>query len=124
MSSSLAPLALESPFYSDISKKNFKGLPKRLSLKKLVVTATTGLAAMLIDGCTLHSWARIGRGEDGIRELLIRIMGFARYNAARGSLTSPSLLEGDPPDSMKRWLDCQMLIVDESAFAVHFLSIA
>lgn len=63
-------------------------------------TATTGIAAInlsvpskLIAGCTLHSWAGIGKGDDPPQKLVARVN---HNDAAR-----------------KRWLETDILILDE-----------
>ena len=51
-----------------------KALRKRSSMKELVaVTATTGIAARLIKGCTLHSWAGCGLAKSSAQILAKRI---------------------------------------------------
>lgn len=60
--------------------------------KKVAVTSTTGVSAILIGGVTLHSWAGIGLGKGEFRKL----MAIIRKNRA-----------------LDRWLKTDVLIVDE-----------
>lgn len=68
--------------------------------RKVYCTATTGIAAInlsvpskLIAGCTLHSWSGIGKGDEPPQKLVARVN---HNDAAR-----------------KRWLDTDILILDE-----------
>lgn len=61
--------------------------------KHIAITATTGVAALLIGGVTLHNWAGVGLGTSDTDKLLQKI----RYN----------------PDAKQRWIDTQVLIIDE-----------
>lgn len=61
--------------------------------KKIAVTASTGVAAVLISGITLHSWAGIGLGKKPVSSLVREI-------------------ENDKYKK-KRWLETEMLIIDE-----------
>ena len=69
--------------YSD-----FWGKPKNLA-----ITASTGVAAVLINGVTLHSWSGIGIGNKSKELLLKKVMGDRR--------------------SKKRWKKVEILIIDE-----------
>lgn len=66
-----------------------KGLKRRH--RKYQVTAPTGLAAVNIDGQTIHSWAGLGRGDKGLHIML-------RYLA---------------PKSVNVWRSIDTLIIDE-----------
>lgn len=57
------------------------------------VTAPTGIAAVNISGMTIHSWARIGKGEQGWIDLIAEAQG----------------------GKAKEWMRTQALIIDESA---------
>ncbi|CAD2221038.1 UvrD/REP helicase N-terminal domain/AAA domain/PIF1-like helicase, putative [Angomonas deanei] len=59
----------------------------------LAITGTTGAAARLIGGTTVHSFAGIGRGEGTVEALLEKVK-------SRG-------------DAMRAWRACQVLIIDE-----------
>jgi ATP-dependent DNA helicase PIF1 len=52
-----------------------------------------GIAAVQIGGMTIHSFAGIGKGEDGIVELKKKIERSKRYK--------------------KHWTECKVLIIDE-----------
>jgi ATP-dependent DNA helicase PIF1 len=60
---------------------------------RVAVTASTGLAAVNIDGTTLHSFAGIGLGKEPATELLKKI----RRN----------------PKTRQRWIRTRVLIIDE-----------
>ena len=60
---------------------------------RLAVTASTGLAACVIEGQTLHSWAGIGLGKEPVPELVKRI----KRNAKTKS----------------KWIRTKALVVDE-----------
>ena len=57
------------------------------------VTASTGIAAYLIRGCTLHGWAGIGLGVD--------------------SETMLTAIIKKSPGALSRWQDARLLIIDE-----------
>ncbi len=60
---------------------------------RLAVTASTGLAAVNIDGTTLHSFAGIGLGKEPATELLKKIR--------------------RTPKTRQRWIRAKVLIIDE-----------
>lgn len=60
---------------------------------RLAITASTGLAACVIEGQTLHSWAGIGLGKEPVPELCKKI----KRNAK----------------TRQRWLRTKVLVVDE-----------
>ncbi|RMD43836.1 hypothetical protein DV735_g1273, partial [Chaetothyriales sp. CBS 134920] len=60
---------------------------------RLAITASTGLAACVIEGQTLHSWAGIGLGKEPAPELVKKI----KRN----------------PKTKTRWLRTKVLVVDE-----------
>ena len=41
----------------------------------LAITAATGIAAVNISGCTLHSWAGIGLGQESAEQIVGRLLG-------------------------------------------------
>ncbi len=59
----------------------------------IAVTATTGLAATQIGGCTLHSFAGIGLGNLSTQELIRKVTNHKMAKA--------------------RWNNCSALVVDE-----------
>ena len=59
----------------------------------LFVTGSTGIAAVNIGGCTIHSFAAVGTGTKSAHELVASIK------------TDPAALE--------RWTSCQILVIDE-----------
>ncbi|EAN77521.1 DNA repair and recombination helicase protein PIF1, putative [Trypanosoma brucei brucei TREU927] len=60
---------------------------------RTVVTASTGMSARLLGGCTIHSFAGIGRGEGGFNRV---------YNRVKSK-----------PEVVRAWRQCQTLIIDE-----------
>lgn len=46
------------------------------TMKNVAVTAMTGVAALLIGGTTLHSWAGIGKGDGGLETLIAKAKRF------------------------------------------------
>lgn len=60
---------------------------------RLAITASTGLAACVIEGQTLHSWAGIGLGKEPVPELVKKIK---RNQKTKG-----------------RWIRTKVLVVDE-----------
>ncbi|KAI0733992.1 PIF1-like helicase-domain-containing protein [Fomitopsis betulina] len=74
---------------------------------RLAITAATGIAAVNIGGCTLHSWAGIGLGKESAEKLVGKFLGQDHYNrehwhGAR-AYTSTAL----------RWRKVETLIIDE-----------
>ena len=63
------------------------------NLKNIGITASTGVAAILIKGVTIHSWAGIGIGNRDKESLLKKVKANRR--------------------ALKRWKSVQMLIIDE-----------
>ena len=71
-----------------------KALRKQYSAKDaVVVTATTGIAASLIKGSTLHSWAGCGLAKASAADLARKI--------------------SQRPDIHQRWRLASVLIIDE-----------
>lgn len=85
---------------------------------KLAITASTGIASVNIDGCTLHSWAGIGLGKEDPRVLAKRFISIYSRTRAREN-------EAHVPDSEKlvtaleRWQKVRTLIIDESKYNIH-----
>jgi ATP-dependent DNA helicase PIF1 len=65
----------------------------RKDVDRLAITASTGLAACVIEGQTLHSWAGIGLGKEPVPELVKKI----KRNAK----------------TRQKWLRTKVLVVDE-----------
>lgn len=63
---------------------------------QVAVTATTGIAATNIGGCTLHSWAGLGLAKMSVDKLY--------YSLVRTKLKM---------DVVNRWTECKVLIIDE-----------
>ncbi|KAI0697138.1 PIF1-like helicase-domain-containing protein [Cytidiella melzeri] len=81
------------------------------------VTASTGIAAVNIGGCTLHSWAGIALGKETAEKLVGKILGQDkryRLQAVNGEDSDGD--EGSKPRVVKRWRQCKILIIDESMF--------
>ncbi|KAF8640863.1 hypothetical protein AX17_000511 [Amanita inopinata Kibby_2008] len=72
--------------------QHFGGRPSA----RLGITASTGIAAVNIGGCTLHSWAGIGLGQETAENLAGKFFG------------QPKLKE-----IKHRWQDVRTLIIDE-----------
>ena len=77
---------------------NYEGLITRLMTRrrstgsgKVFVTASTGAAAVLCRGTTLHSFAGIGHGKESTQQLIMKLSKAAR----------------------KRWGQCSTLVIDE-----------
>lgn len=80
----------KSHILSTILRANTEGITTR---KKIVVTATTGVAACNVGGITIHSFAGIGVGSGSYEEMAKRVMG-NEY-------------------TKQRWRECDILIIDE-----------
>jgi hypothetical protein len=72
---------------------NNEGIGITARKKKIVVTATTGVAACNIGGITIHSFAGIGVGSGSYEEMAQRVMS-NEY-------------------TKQRWRECDILIIDE-----------
>ncbi|CAG8589215.1 150_t:CDS:2 [Gigaspora margarita] len=98
----LAVLKRESIFFtgsagtgkSMLLQKIITALKDMISNEAVAVTATTGLAALNIGGTTLHYFAGIGLGQGTIQELTKKVR--------------------DNKSARQRWIDCNVLIIDES----------
>jgi PIF1-like helicase len=66
------------------------------------MTASTGIAAVQIGGMTVHSFAGVGKGEDGVIQL--------KKQCARNKRVK------------KHWKNCKVLIIDEVSMVCHFQS--
>lgn len=73
--------------------KNSKNDYWESSNDSVAVTASTGIAACNIGGCTLHSFAGVGLGQEAVPVLISRV----RKNS----------------NSVRRWQDTKVLIIDE-----------
>ncbi|KZT59362.1 hypothetical protein CALCODRAFT_431036, partial [Calocera cornea HHB12733] len=68
----------------------------------IAVTASTGLAASLIGGRTLHSFAAIGLAKENERELARKVQ--------------------SKEAAVELWKKTQVLIIDESELPLHMIS--
>ncbi|BEJ16842.1 hypothetical protein CspHIS471_0602430 [Cutaneotrichosporon sp. HIS471] len=71
----------------------------------VAVTASTGMAALNIGGCTLHSWAGIGLGAGEVDRLLRFMNSFARkrwYRTATLLVDEVSMLHGELLDKLDK----------------------
>jgi len=76
---------------SSILQLNEEG--KLAPSKRIVITATTGIAACNIGGVTIHSFSGVGLGEGPVSNLLARVMSNTY--------------------AKQRWRDCDILVIDE-----------
>lgn len=96
------------------------------SNRSIAKTASTGIAAINIDGCTLHSWAGIGLGKESAERLAGKIYGqdkvlrrkLRKEREKNGfcDMSYDSDSEQNEPVSrvLIRWRECEVLIIDES----------
>jgi ATP-dependent DNA helicase PIF1 len=70
--------------------------------RRVSVTAPTGIAALAIGGCTIHSWARVGLGQGSAHAL---------YNKLIAQKHKSAKFERDT-DTNRIW-NTDVLIVDE-----------
>lgn len=95
--------------------------------KTFAVAASTGIASVNIGGCTLHSWAGVGLGQETAKQLIGKILGQSKYERqkakerriARGlpdddEIDLEDLERGNKTKAVERWRKCQCLIIDES----------
>lgn len=73
--------------------KHFGGKPSF----RLAVTASTGIAAVNIGGCTVHSWAGIGLGDDKAEKYVGKFFKNEGFRSVRD-----------------RWKYVETIIIDES----------
>jgi ATP-dependent exoDNAse (exonuclease V) alpha subunit len=66
---------------------------------ELAITASTGIASVNIGGCTLHSWAGIGLGNETAKQFVGKFFGQPKFKPV-----------------LERWQEVKTLIIDESAF--------
>lgn len=78
---------------STILKEVVEKLRSRFGDKKVAVTASSGTAANLIGGQTLHSWAGIGLGKESRYQLLQKVQA--------------------DKEKYERWKTAQILLIDE-----------
>jgi PIF1-like helicase len=69
--------------------------------KEYAVTATTGISAVLIDGQTIYSWGRLGKGEKSVHYYIKRMENNLKQSNKSGQKQEPS------------WKYTQVLIIDE-----------
>lgn len=83
---------------SSLLKAIIKAVSRRYpDTNQVAVTATTGIAAESIGGCTLHSWAGLGLAKPDVHKLYSGLVGGWRKQ-----------------DTVARWRNCEVLIIDES----------
>lgn len=88
-------------------------------MNSIAVTSSTGIAAININGCTLHSWAGIGKGSAPVSQLVSRL--YAAHNKKKAKERRRDT-EGRPhyirdsltSSTLERWRDTRVLIIDES----------
>ena len=78
-------------------KLKFQGLKQ---FTDFFMTASTGIAAVQIGGMTVHSFAGVGKGEDGVIQL--------KEQCARNKRVK------------KQWKNCKVLIIDEISMVCQF----
>lgn len=78
---------------SFLVKRLIDALRKQLGHSKVFVTAATGIAACNVNGVTLHSFAGIGLGKDGVATLVKRIKRNVKVK--------------------QRWRQAKVLVIDE-----------
>jgi ATP-dependent DNA helicase PIF1 len=64
----------------------------------VAVTASTGIASVHIDGCTIHSWSGVGIAQEPANKIAAKLMYQEKCAAAK-----------------TRWQRAEALILDESA---------
>lgn len=63
------------------------------NIKKIAITSTTGISAILINGVTLHSYLGIGLGNQSVENLYLKILNTSYI--------------------LKKWIEINTLIIDE-----------
>ena len=75
----------------------------------VAITATTGIAALNIGGCTLHSWAGIGLGKETPKSFVGKC--FAHLRTFGGKI-------------INRWQQVNTLIIDEGElYVLHYVRV-
>lgn len=72
--------------------------------RRVSVTAPTGIAALAIGGCTIHSWAKIGLGQGSVHAI---------YNKLIGQKIKSEKFDRES-DSNRIW-NTDVLIIDEAS---------
>jgi hypothetical protein len=65
----------------------------------IAITASTGIASVNIGGCTVHSWAGIGLGQEEAKNLAGKFLGQPKFEPVK-----------------KRWRRVETLVIDERSF--------
>ncbi|CAL1696183.1 unnamed protein product [Somion occarium] len=81
----------------------------------VAITASTGIAAINIGGCTLHSWAGIGLGKGPLNVLLRKVFASGRNNEEEDGAEDSDSYESKPrkQSALERWRTTRVLIIDE-----------
>ena len=89
---------------------------KKLKLKReqYAIVAFSGMAAMNVKGCTIHSWAGLTPGVTDRDMILKDIVGYDLWEVMNGMTDNPRHVEPLRPAVYKRWSTCKVLIIDES----------
>ncbi|KAJ3985392.1 PIF1-like helicase-domain-containing protein [Lentinula detonsa] len=74
------------------------------TMKKVAITASTGIAAVNIGGSTIHSWAGIGLGDESTKTYIGKFRGQKKLR-----------------NVWDRWRNVDALIIDESEGSLYYL---
>ena len=99
----------------------------RYGYERVAVTASTGIAAINIGGCTLHSWAKIKLGREPAHVLVKKILDYDERIQSKAKDVWAGLgrrkpdfhdfverYRQHPSNAAYRWEACTVLIIDES----------
>lgn len=90
--------------------KHYLGLEN----KEYAVTAPTGAASILIEGQTIHSWAKIGTGDKPLKTMVEDLKG-TRQEYCYLDKHDPGRLEEEWEivEALRPWINTDVLIIDE-----------